>query len=503
MLIALGGVSHETNTFAPRSTTLDDFVQPGPFPGLLEGEAILEHFRGTKTIVGGVIDVADELEFELAPLIWTFATPSGTVDHEAYEWLKRQLVTALEAAGWVDGLLLDLHGAMVTTECEDAEGDLLAAVRYVFGRGVPCVTTLDLHANVTAAMVKHADVLVGFDSYPHVDMHERGVEAARILASLLNEGWKATAALCQLPLITAPPKQCTLFDPMQGIIAKARELEQRDGVVNVTVAGGFPFADIWEAGTSVVVTTRDNDSLARELSEELGQFIWERRDAFAPELLSVESAVSEAMATDGLIILADTADNPGGGGACDGTAILAELIKQNAQSAVVAVIADPEAVRQCAEAGVGATVSLRVGGRTDDQHGAPVEVTGTVVNLTDGSFITEGPMGTGVKQSMGRAAVVRIGGVELVLTERRIQARDTALLRSVGIAPEACKIIVLKSSVHFRAAFGPIASRLIEVDGPGCHSPNLFKYRYEKLRRPLYPLQPEATWDDRKLAYSL
>lgn len=490
MRIAVGCIGHETNTFSPVLTTIDNFKK-GSYH---RGDEIINAFRGTRTITGGFLDVAEQLNLQPVPLLWAFATPSGMVEHAAYQTLKTEFLTLLQNAGELDGVLLDLHGAMVTEELEDAEGGLMQAVREMVGE-TWIVTTLDLHANITEKMAHYADVIIGFDTYPHVDCYERGFEAGQLLFGMNRGNVQPTMAYRQLPLLTAPPAQCTMKSPMTEVINALHALETERGVVTATLSMGFPFADITDAGVSVLVTTNGDMALAETHADRFAAHIWEMRDRFTFNLHSVEAAIEIANQTDGNpIVLADGADNPGGGGPCDGTTILRKFIEADVQDAVIAVIADPESVDQAVKAGVGNRVQLNVGGKTDTQHGVPVALTGSVKALSDGRFILKGPMGRGTAGNMGRTAVVQIGGIEIILTERRIQPYDAQVLRSVGIEPKARKLIALKSAVHFRADYTPIAHQILDVDTPGVHSPNLFNYDYQQLRRPIYPLDPSATY---------
>ena len=491
MRIAVGCIGHETNTFSPVLTTIDNFKK-GSYH---RGDEIINAFRGTRTITGGFLDVAEQLNLQPVPLLWAFATPSGMVEHAAYQTLKTEFLTLLQNAGELDGVLLDLHGAMVTEELEDAEGDLIQAVRETVGE-TWIVTTLDLHANITEKMAHYADIIIGFDTYPHVDCYERGFEAGQLLFGMNRGNVQPTMAYRQLPLLTAPPAQCTMKSPMTEVINALHALETERGVVTATLSMGFPFADITDAGVSVLVTTNGDMALAETHADRFAAHIWEMRERFTFNLHSVEVAIEIANQTDGNpIVLADGADNPGGGGPCDGTTILRKFIEADVQDAVIAVIADPESVDQAVKAGVGNRVQLNVGGKTDTQHGAPVALTGSVKALSDGRFILKGPMGRGTVGQMGTTAVVQVGGIEIILTERRIQPYDAQVLRSVGIEPKARKLIALKSAVHFRADYTPIAHQILDVDTPGVHSPNLFSYDYQQLRRPIYPLDPSVTYD--------
>jgi microcystin degradation protein MlrC len=494
MRVLSAHIGHETNTFAVTPTTLEDFRRSSPIPSFDGGDALLNVFRGTGTIHGGFIAGAEENGFALVPLLFAWATPSGTVRQADYEYLKGLLLERIRSAGEYDGILLDLHGAMATEALEDAEGDLISAVRDLAGAEIPIIVTLDLHANATEKMARSADSLIGFDEYPHTDMFERGKEAAAMMARALSREWKPVMAYRQLPLLTMPPKQCTFLEPMLSLLAKAHAMEDEEGVLNVTLSLGFPFADIHDAGVSVMVTTNGDEALARAKAEEMAQAIWDRRDEFNVTLTPVSEAIRYAETeARGPVILADGSDNPGGGGPCDGTVLLRALIELGAKSAVVAVIADPEAVAAAAKAGVGQRITLDLGGKTDDRHGEPVRVTAHVRLLSDGEFLQTGSMGKGTWAEMGRAAVLVIGessreGVEVVVTERRIQPLDAALLRSVGIEPTERRIIALKSAVHFRSTYQDFSDRIFDMDTPGVHRPDFANYEYRRLRRPLYPV---------------
>ncbi len=489
MRIATGCIGHETNTFSSIPTSLDDFKLQRSYH---VGDEIISTFRQTSTITGGFIESSEKLGIQIVPLLWTFATPSGKIEQAAYDTLKGEFLDLLRNAGELDGVLLDLHGAMATEEIEDAEGDLIQSVREIVG-SLPIVVTLDLHANITAEMAEYSDTIIGFDTYPHVDCYDRGVEAGQVIFDIVQGNVRPTMAFRQLPLLTSPPAQCTMKPLMSGVVEQLHALETKPGVVTATLAMGFPFADIRDAGVTVLVTTNDDQQLAEQHTDRFAKYIWDMREAFNLNLVSVEEAIEIANGTDGQpIVLAEGSDNPGGGGPCDGTIILRKFIEADVQDAVIAIIADPESVSLAIEAGVGNTVGLNVGGKTIPLHGDPVPLTGYVKTISDGNFVHKGPMARGVRSSLGRTAVIRVGGVEIILTERRFQPLDAEVLRSVGIEPRDRKIIALKSAVHFRADYTPIAHEILEADTPGVHSADLFSYDYQKVRRPIYPLDTDA-----------
>lgn len=497
MRIASGGVQHETNTFSKTPTMLADFVRDSQCGAELSGGDVLrERYRGTGCIHGGYIDGAESLGVELLPLLSARAQPSGVVKQESFETMLGWFLERLERVLPVDGVLLDLHGAMVTEEHEDAEGAFVESVRKLVGPDLPIVMTLDLHANITANCASLADVIIGYDTYPHVDMNERGREAVTLLARIVCGEVKPVQEYRQLPLVTMPPMQCTLREPMRSLVERLHEMEAEAGVLTATISMGFPFADIHDAGVSVLVTVDGDRRLASDKADELAGWLWELRDDLQPDLTPIEDVIQFVRERPdvGLTIFADGSDNPGGGAPCDGTVALHALIKSGLEDAVVGVLCDPETANQAHEAGVGATIQVRLGGKTDDKHGEPVEGQAHVKALCDGTFIHRGPMLHGVADNLGLTATLVIGGVEVVVSSQRRQCLDAEMLRIAGIEPTERRLLVVKSAVHFRADFASLAAHIFDADTPGIHRPDFSMFDYRKLRRPIYPLDREVSW---------
>lgn len=487
--IALAGLVHETNTFSGTPTTLADFVANGLFAG--EG---MRSLRGTNTVVGGAVAAADaDPGVELFPIVSTSAIPAGLVTVEAFEHVVGAIVAGLEEHR-PDAVVLDLHGAMVSEVDADGDGEVARRVRAAVGPAVPIVAVLDLHANVSPSLAEATDALLPYRTYPHVDMADRGRRAVELAACAGRGEIRLVSRMAKLPLVSPGQRQFSGSEPARTIQATARRMERLDRVLEVGVNYAFAFSDVPHIGMSVVVTTDDDPAAARRLADELAGDIWAHREELRPSLMPVEEAVHAAMAEPrGPVVLADFGDNPGGGSACDGTALLWALLDLGAEDVAFAVITDPEVVEAATRAGLGAAVAVELGGKTDDLHGFPVPVEATVRHLSDGRFVYEGPMDTGVESTLGRTAVLRCRGrhgnaVDVVVCERRVQPYDTAVLRSQGIVPEERKIIVLKSWVHFRGAFEPIASRIIEVDTPGLTTADFRRFDYRRVPRPLWPL---------------
>lgn len=477
--------SHETNTFSTLPTGRRQFEARD----LRYGGEILEAYRGTGTCLGGMIDAAAARGATLVPSLAAAASPAGRVSADFFNATKQRLLADLRAAGRLDGILLDLHGAMVPEHTEDGEGDLLRTVREAVGPSVPIAVTLDLHANVTAEMVRHVTLLHGYKTYPHVDMDQRGREATERLLDVAAGRVHPTVAWRQPPLLPPIAGQLTARGPMRRLYDLAGEMEQDPRVVSISIFAGFPLADIKDAGLSIYVATDGDQQLADALGDRLAATAWEHRREFLHTAVPVGEAVARALAAEGRpVVLADIADNTGGGAAGDTTEILRELLRVGARQTTVACIWDPEAVRACVTAGVGATATVRVGGKVDPTHGTPIEVGGRVRTLSDGRFVHKGPMFRGLEGRLGPTAVLDVNDLKIILISLRWQTLDPEMMRFVGIDPTAEKILVVKSSVHYRAAFEPLAHAIIEVDAPGLSSSNLARFTFKHVRRPIYPL---------------
>lgn len=490
--IAIGGIAHETNRFSTIPTDFEQFRQRV----LIGGHDLLAGFAGTRTVIGGFLDGITAIGATAIPLLYASATPGGIVTRAAYAELRQSLLNAVRAAGRLDAVLLGLHGAMVSEDVADAEADILRAVRAVVGPSVPVIATLDSHANISRAMLQAADALVAYTTYPHIDTYERGYEATDILRRLLNGQTTVTSALACPPMLVPLPPQCTTTEtPMHRILRRAERERRRPGVLNISVAGGFPYSDVHDAGLRVLVSTAGDQSLAEEVARRIADEAWQRREAFIPALTPLADAVRHVEAAEKYpVVLADSGDNPGAGAPCDGTTLLAALHIARARDVVIGVIRDPETVAQAVAAGAGADIAVRLGGKTDNRHGAPHVATARVERITDGIFTNTGPMGTGGRTRMGMTALLDLDGINVIVTEQRVQALDLSLFRSVGIEPTAMRAIIVKSSVHFRAAFAPIAASIVDVDTPGISSPHLERFEFQRVRRPVWPLDADTTY---------
>ncbi|HEX2942740.1 MAG TPA: M81 family metallopeptidase [Rhodopila sp.] len=468
--IAVGGFLHESHSFAPRPTTYADFLQPGGLPPFCADDALIKSMRPRTVPIAGAIEVAEAAGVDLVPLAWGFANPAGPVQDEAFERIAARICAPLSAAvddGPLDGVYLDLHGAAVVDSYPDAEGELLRRVRAIVGDAMPLAISLDPHANLTAAMVRLADVAVPFRTYPHVDMRAAGAQAMRLLLARIERGRPWARAFRQLDFWIPLGSQCTLMPPMQPVMEARAALAAQFGVAELAFCFGFPYADFTDCGAALTAFA-DTQAAADQAADALLAYVNERETSFVQDTLPSAQAVAEAMriasGAQRPVVLADTQDNPGGGGHGDTTELMSELVRQGAKGAVVCLINDAESAAACHAAGVGATVTLSLGGKSDSM---PFPCSARVEKLTDGAFMLTGPMGAGNPGNLGDTALVDIDGVKVIIASRKMQALDQAILRHVGIEPSSCPILALKSSVHFRADFGPIAERVIVAVAPG------------------------------------
>ena len=487
--IGIGGVWHETNLFARGRTTLEEFKRYQ----YAVGEDLLERYAETGNELGGMIPAARSLGFDLVPTVFAGAVPSGIIAREAMDAILEELTGRLTAAGPLDGVLLVLHGAAVVEGAEDADAHVLARVRAVVGPAVPIVGTFDFHANLGQPMVAGADMLIGYDTFPHIDMVERGREAAERMAALVGTAERPACALRRLPLLTVPQRQPTGAPPLEPIFARLHAMEEAGDILCGSIAMGFPYSDVPQLGAAVLIYAPEQ-AAADTAAEELAHAIWAAREEFRPTLEPVDAAVSAAVAAkEGPVVLVEAADNVGGGSPGDGTVVLEALLRLGARGAVI-VMADPEAVRAAESVGAGGHLDTLVGGKADDMHGPPVRVQGTVRFVREATYRHTGSYMKGYESSMGLAAVVDSGGVQIVLTSLRTLPFDAEQLRCVGIPPEEQHIIVVKSALAWRAAYGPMARQAIVVDTPGVCASNVERYTYVRCPRPIWPLDPDVRY---------
>lgn len=491
--IAVGGFQHETNCFAPAHTDFEAFASIGDRPALARGDAVLANLPGRAFAMSGFLaDMAHE--HQLAPLVWTSGGAGGYVTADAFERILGELIGRLSLALPVDAVYLDLHGAMCAVDFPDGEGEILRRVRAAVGKRVPVVVSLDYHTNLTPAMAAATDGMAIYYTYPHVDRPQTGSRAARILTTILSRGIPTARAFRKMPFLLPLNFQCTLVEPSKGIVARSAQGEGGD-VLDLCYGAGFPPSDLHDCGPGVIAhgyTQAATDAAA----DTLARHVLDLEPAFAQPLLDPDTAVREAMSIAATarrpVVIADTQDNPGAGGTGDTTGMLEALLNNNARDAALCVLTDAAAAAAAHAAGVGAEITIDLGGRSALPGVKPLHGTFRVAGLSSGRFLCKGPCVGGREAQLGPTALLTIGGASVVVATQRMQAYDLEIFRHIGVEPTAQRILVVKSTCHFRADFEPIAERVLIAIAPGAHIVDARAYPYKHLRAGvrLEPLGP-------------
>ena len=484
--VAVAGFQHETNSFSPVPTSLEDFKRPGGWPGLTESSAVIGTFSGVNIPIGGCIDRIRN-RAEIAPVLWASAEPGHLVETEAFETISGKILDGLAAAMPLDGIYLDLHGAMITEDHEDGEGELLTRVRNLLGPDVPITISLDLHANVTSEMAAHADATTIFRTYPHLDMAETGARAADLLLEIIRSGRKPHTVFRKLPYIIPLQAQHTKSEPVRTLYGSL----PRDGSCesgNAEIAMGFPPGDIAMCGPALVATNYSR-KMAESAADDLERRFLAVETKFPVELASPSAAIERAMETGRPgrpVVLADVQDNSGAGASSDTTGLLNELVASGVRHTALGAICDPEFVKMAHGAGTGTEFHASLGGTTGGPENPPFDGRFVATSLSDGAFDWRGEMMKGVRANLGPTAAVRLvddrSDILVVVTGQRVQCLDRALFSHLGIEPVEMAMLVVKSTVHFRADFEGLAAEIIPVKAPGYNPCQLDEIPYSRLR---------------------
>ncbi len=482
-LIAM--MKHETNTFSPIVTDWNRFKEWGAHVG----SEIPQIYKNTQMPIAAYMKIANNLGSEIVTPLAAEAMPSGKVTKKTFEYMSNLITDALQD---VDLVLLDLHGAMVTEHLFDGEGELLYRIRNL-KPNIPIAVTCDLHCNLTQKMIDNSTALIGYKTYPHTDMYEVAEKVGTIVTNFFQGkcnpimSWKKTNVLSQTL------KQGTSDKPMSELIKLVIDSENEKNVLAATFFGGFPMADIPDAGSSCVVVTDNNKLIAEEITKKIADKTWELRKDFIYKHKPLQEMVTKAKKLkDGPIILLDHADNCGSGANQDVMKVIDEIIKQELDDVIIAAVWDPYAVKQMQESGIGSQIELRLGGKTDmpsiSLKGKPLKITGTVKTLTNGEWNVNGPMYTGIKVNMGHTAVLDTGKVKIVIVSNHHEPWDIGVFTSVGIQPQNHKYILLKSRIHYRAGFGDLPKYTLTLDGEGVTTSDNNILNFKNIKRPIYPL---------------
>ncbi|WP_066017050.1 M81 family metallopeptidase [Endozoicomonas atrinae] len=490
-LIAM--LMHETNTFSPIPTNLQRFKE---WSGLTGTDA-LSFYRDTRSAMGAFLDLTEQWGDEIVCPVAAEAMPSAPADAETYDYLSNLILEEVQKG--VDRILLALHGAMITENTLDGEGTLLKRIRAI-APDIPIAVAHDFHANITTSTVENCTVLTGYKTYPHTDLYETAHKAGSILYDTMQGQCNPVMAWRKLPLISHTLKQGTDDEPFKSFISLCRAAERKTGVLSVSIFGGFPLADSPYTGTSVVVVTDNDDRLANRIATDIAEACWAKRHLQIYQQTPLNQQIQKAKElTEGPVILLDHCDNCGSGGTQDVMTVIREVMEAGLKDVAVAAVWDPEAVAIMQTAGMGADVTLHLGGNTDmpaiQQSGQPLEVQGKVINLTDGCFRIDGPMYQGLEVCMGPTAVLDTGKMQIIVISRHIEPWDPGVFHSVGIAPEQKRYLLLKSRIHYRAGFADIARHTLLLDGDGVTTSDYQLLNFSQLKRPIFPLDPLCSFE--------
>lgn len=487
MRAVIAMMKHETNTFSPVPTPIERFARSTPLP--YEGDAAYKAFKGTGSGIGGFIDLAEDAGAEIVIPIAANAWPSGPVADGAFDYMAERIVNAVKAG--CDALFLDLHGAMVTDSREDGEGSLISQIRAI-APDLPIAVALDMHTNMYPEIAEQVTSLAGYQTYPHIDLYETAQRAGRPLYAMMRGEAAPVVAWGNRPMLPHIMRQGSGDFPNKELQEMTKRMEA-EGALAASLFTGFPHADISLAGLSAVVVTDGDKALAEKMRDELLDFAWGEREAFVYKIEPLEESIARAkQITDGPVVLLDHYDNASSGGTQDTTTVLKAILDAGLEDVAAFAICDPEAVKQMAAAGIGADVTLSLGGKVDmpavNQTGEPITVTGRVKALTDGIYQNKGPASRGVTMDMGLSGVLDTGKVQICVISRQQEPNDTACFTSLGIDPEEKTFLMLKSRIHYRAGFGKLAKQVIECAGTGVCGSDYSQMDFKNVRRPIYPL---------------
>jgi len=490
--VLTGLFGHESNAFSILPTTRENFENYL----LAFGDDVPAAIEGAQIEPTGTEQAAKEYSWDLVRTVVAWATPSGPISRDAWDAGSQALYDAARTKGPFDGVLINLHGAMASVDFNDAEGELLKGLRDIIGPDVPLAITLDLHANVTTLMTEHADIICAYRTYPHIDQVATSKRAAAVLERAMQGDIKPSVVTARRNTIEGLDDGRTTTDnPMTTLLARADKLEaEDDGVLLVSIHAGFTPADLEEAGPTVCVTGDGDDPRFKEIAEAYMDYVWETRHFDSNTYLSVDETISEIHrlmkegAGKGPIVVADFSDNPGSGAYGDSTFLLKGLLDAGIQNACFGTICDAEAAAELIRAGEGNEVTVKLGGKADPEFGPPIDVTGTVTKITNGTYVALGPRWKGVTHNMGPTAILKSGGMEIVVVSNRLQLTEIEAFTHADIDPTMHDVVVVKSMQHFRAAYQPIAREVLICDAGALSTKDISKLPFTKLRRPIFPL---------------
>ncbi len=492
--VLYGLIMQETNTFTPLNTTFEYFVKTN---GLFKGAEIIKKFSGTLTEAGGVIDAALKNNVELVPLIWTQAPPLGRIFRESLERIVEELLQMIEKEGreGIDAFVLSLHGAMAAEEIDDADGYIMSRVRHMIGYDVPLGVSLDMHANITQKKISEANIIVGYKTEPHIDMYETGYKAAELTFHTAREIISPVMKWVKIPMITPAEKHDHRFHPMRTLLEYAKKSADELGVLEASVFPVQPWLDVDELGWSVVVIGNNNPEVAAEAAKKISSKCWEMRHEFMVEKTPMDKVVEIIReATEGPIVISDGGDATTGGAPGDSTFVLSNLLDKHFGGMVLLNIVDPWAVEAAWSKSIGDYVELDVGGKIDP-FSKPVKIAGKILWKGEAKYTAQGSVSKGILVNMGKAVVLSVGDLRILITQLPGNPFEPEQYRCVGLDPLEAKAVFVKSITGFKANYEQFAKRILHADTTGATTHRLKSLSYVKAPRPLYPLEEDFYWE--------
>lgn len=487
MRIAIGSLFQEANTFSPRPTTLESFESVY----LWRGEETFTGLRGARIEIPGYLSVLEREGIEAIPLMATSALAGGLVTRDTFELLMSEMESRLKRAGVVDAVLLALHGAMAIEDEPDAESEIIERVRALVPQGTPIGVSLDLHGHVTKRMLQPDVFLIGYRTYPHVDMFETGVRLAQTMMEVLRGRIVPRMAIAKLPMIVSPSKARTVEEPLQSIVAAVRKMEEDGEILHGSLFPVQPWLDLPGLGFGVLVCTDGDAAGAQRAADKLADMVWERRHEFEPDLVALDHAINVGLTAEGTTVVADSGDAPSGGSAADSVSVLQALLTAGADHSErmsYLTLCDAEAAKICAESGVGTTLTLDVGHKVSRKDGKPLRIQCRVHSISDGTFVMLDAGARGSRVDLGLTAVVSIGSIRMVIRSNPAYEWDTGIYTAFGLRLEEASMMFVKSPSHFKVSYAPHATRILLADTPGPTCPNMRRLVFHRVDRPLYPL---------------
>ena len=482
--IAVGGLEHETAGFLDGNTKLDEFLE-----SKISKNELIQRVGTSNTVVDGYISGVKKYGWELIPMPWFKAQSGAPASFETLNVLVKEFTNELKLNSSLNGVLMSLHGAFSVEGVDDADGYVLEEIRKIVGINCPIMVVHDLHCNISQKTIDAADIISVMRTYPHIDMRERALEIVDLLSEIIKGNLKPKLAFRQIPILWSAPKMIDAEYPMKDVIKKLEHIDKQKNVVSSSLGVGYQWIDSPDVGASAIVVTNDDEESANKHVDDISNWIWEKRDQFVSNPLKPEKAIKNGIEAGKYpIILADQADNTGGGAPGDSTEILKTFIDLKLESAAILYMVDPESAAEAHRIGEGGKLKTKIGGKSNNACGPPIDVDAEILKLSDGKFVYDGPMWKGVNANLGLSTLIRMGSIFIIIISKKQQPIDLAFSRKLGLDCSKLKFLGIKSTGHFRSGFESIAGSIYNVDASGIFTQDFNSLPYTRLRDNMYPL---------------